>query len=310
MSKPSWLILLYTLPASRAAARLSFWRQLKRLGAVALKTSAYVLPQRPEHEESLQWLAQQIREEGGEATLLRSADVDTLSPNDVIDLFQASRSEDYSAILAAAAALKPAGRRKPPTNPASIAAAAERLRKRFLAVQKIDFYNCPAAVRVRQALEALVPAKRAAKNGPIVKTAAYQGQCWQTRPRPELDRVASAWLIRRFIDAKATFIFSLERGAHKGAVTFDMVDADFGHEGDDCTFETLVRRFSIKAPGLAEVAEVVHAADLHDGKFPRTEGAGLLAVLRGWAGLGLSDEEILRRGFDLMDGLHHSLKGR
>jgi hypothetical protein len=310
MSAPSWLILLYTLPASRSAARLSFWRQLKRIGAVSLKTSAYILPQRPEHAESLQWLAQQIRQEGGEATLLRAATVDTLAPTEVIDLFQAARRDDYSEILAAALRLKRPAKVQSGERPADIAAEVERLKRRFLAVQKIDFFHCPEGVRVRQALDALTPSKHAAQRGRAVKAANYQELRWQTRPRPELDRVASAWLIRKFIDPKATFVFSAERGSHRGAVTFDMVDADFGHEGDECTFETLLRRFSLKAPGLAEVAEVVHAADLDDGKFPRTEGSGLLAVLRGWAIQGLADEEILRRGFDLIEGLHQSLKGR
>lgn len=302
MSNHSWLILLYTLPASQAAARLSFWRQLKRLGAVALKTSAYVLPQRPEQEESLQWLAQQIRQQGGEATLLRAAQVDTLSVNEVTDLFQAARTADYEELLAAAAALKPPGVRQP-VEPAEV----ERLKKRFLAIRKIDFFDCPAAGKVRQALEALAPAKPSVKKSGLVRVSNYQGRTWQTRPRPELDRIASAWLIRRFIDKASVFVFAAERTPDRAGVTFDMVDADFGHVGDDCTFETLVRRFSLKAPGLPEVAEIVHAADIEDGKFPRTEGAGLLCVLRGWARQGLADEEILRRGLDLMDGLHLSL---
>lgn len=302
MPLPAWLILLYTLPASQAAARLSFWRQLKRLGAISLKTSAYVLPQRPEQEESLQWLAQQIRQQGGEATLLRAAQVDTLSVNDVTDLFQAARTADYDELLAAAAALKPSGFRQP-VEPAEV----ERLKKRFLAITKIDFFECPAATKVRQALERLGPAGPAIKKNGLVKVSSYQGRTWQTRPRPELDRIASAWFIRRFIDEAAVFVFAAERTADQRTVTFDMVDADFGHEGDDCTFETLVRRFSLKATGLAEVAEIVHAADVEDGKFPRMEGSGLLSVLRGWARQGLADEEILRRGLDLMDGLHHSL---
>lgn len=109
MPLQQWIILLYTLPASQSAARLSFWRQLKRLGAVALKTSAYVLPDRPEHDESLNWLAQQVRQAGGEATLLRSAEVDTLSEMELKDLFQQARETDYQEILADAAKLKPNG---------------------------------------------------------------------------------------------------------------------------------------------------------------------------------------------------------
>ncbi len=308
MSNHSWLILLYTLPASHAAARLSFWRQLKRLGAVSLKTSAYVLPQRPEQEESLQWLAQQIRQEGGEATLLRSAQVDTLSINEVTDLFQLARTADYEELLAAAAALKPASSRKSAASGDIDPAEVERLKKRFAAIRKIDFFDCPAAGKVRQVLDGLLQVKKPAlkKNAPV-RISDYQGRVWQTRPRPELDRVASAWLIRHFIDKKATFVFDAKAAADGATVTFDMLEADFGHEGDDCTFETLVRRFSLKSAGLPEVAEIVHAADLDDGKFQNTEGLGLMSVLRGWARQGLADDEILRRGIDLMDGLLNSL---
>jgi hypothetical protein len=307
MPVTSWLILLYSLPASQAAARLSLWRQLKRLGAVSLKTSAYILPQRPEHEESLQWLAQRIRQEGGEATLLRSAEVDTLSPNDVIEVFQAARAEDYEAILGDALALGRTKGKRDHRFDRDPAVEAEKLRKRFLTVKQIDFFGCPAAEKVKQTLDALVPTKPFSKRSPTVKRADFQGKVWQTRPRPELDRVASAWLISRFIDVKATFVFASERLDGKKRVTFDMVDADFGHEGEDCTFETLLRRFSLKTNGLTELAEVVHAADIADGKYARHEGEGLLAVLRGWARHNVADEEILRRGFELMDGLWGSL---
>jgi hypothetical protein len=310
MSAPSWLILLYTLPASRAATRLSLWRQLKRLGAVALKTSAYILPQSSEHEESYLWLAQQIRQDGGEATLLRSAEVDTLSPDEFIDLFQTARTAEYAEILSAAAALKPAGRRKSSAVAAETASEMERLRRRFQTIRKIDFFDCPAARKVEEALESPSPPEHTKKKSAPIKRADYQKRRWQTRPHPELDRVASAWLIRNFIDSKATFVFSADRGAFGDAVTFDMVDADFGHEGDDCTFETLLRRFSIKESVLAEIGEVVHAADIEDGKYARTEGAGLLAVLRGWAKAGVPDPEILRRGFELLDGLRRSLTAR
>lgn len=304
MPDPPWLILLYSLPASHAAERLSLWRQLKRLGAVSLKTSAYILPQRPEHEEALQWLAQKIRQDGGEASLLKSAQVETLSTQSVKDLFQDARRTDYEEILTAAAALK--GPRK---NRAAgrLDAKVQKLRRQYLAVRRIDFFACPAAEQVRAALDELLPkTARAARKAPA-RAADYQKRVWQTRPRPELDRMASAWLIRRFIDPKATFAFGAERLPRRGTVTFDMVDADFGHEGDDCTFETLVRRFSLKKPGLAVIAEIIHAADIEDGRFPRAEGLGLLAVLRGWAALGVPDEEILRRGSDLMDGLLQSI---
>lgn len=304
MPEPAWLILLYSLPASHAAARLSLWRQLKRLGAVSLKTSAYILPQRPEHEEAMQWLAQKIRQDGGEASLLKSAQVETLSTQSVKDLFQEARRADYEEILTAAAALK--GPRKHRAA-GSLDTEIEKLRRQYLAVERIDFFACPAAEQVRMALDEFVPKAARVARKPLAKVADYQKRIWQTRPRPELDRVASVWLIRRFIDPKAIFVFGAERVPQRRIVTFDMVDADFGHEGDACTFETLVRRFSLRKPGLAVVAEIIHAADIEDGKFPRTEGLGLLAVLRGWAAQGVADEEILRRGSDLMDGLFQSI---
>ncbi len=300
MTTTSWLLLLYSLPARQASARLSLWRHLKRIGAVALKTSAYILPQGVGHEESLQWLAQKIRQDGGDATLLRAAQVDTLSDQDVIELFQSARTEDYQAILADLRALQPLKGKKAAPEVGDL----ERLSTRYQAVRRIDFFDCPLAREVHEALAALTPSPLAgAPLGRKVRARDYQGRQWQTRPRPELDRVASAWLIRRFIDPEATFVFSPEQGAFPGAVTYDMVGADFGHEGDNCTFETLVRRFGLREPGLEEIAAIVHAADVEDGKFSQTEGNGLLAVLRGWGKLGVPDDEILRRGAELMEGL-------
>ncbi len=307
MPETCWLILLYTLPAKQASTRLSVWRQLKRLGAVSLKTSAFILPDRPEHEESFQWLAQSVRQNGGDATLLRAAQVDALSDKEVIDLFQESRASDYREILLSVKALRPAKSRKAEPEAAEV----ERLKSRYQAVRRIDFFDCPVARDVADALQALLPVPSGiSTKGPKVKAKDYQKRQWQTRPRPELDRVASAWLIRHHIDPAATFVFSQDRGAFPDAVSYDMVNADFGHEGDDCTFETLLRRFGLRGKGLAELAAIIHAADVEDGKYPKVEGLGLLAVLRGWRQMGLTDDEILQRGWSLIDGLHRSISGK
>src|SRR5205823_8321276 len=136
----------------------------------------------------------------------------------------------------------------------------------------------------------------------------FRGRIWITRPRPGIDRVSSAWLITRFIDSDAKFIFGSDSNKAPGAIPFDMFQpGGFGHRGDDCTFETLRKEFGIRDKKVAAIAEIIHDADLDDGKFGRTEGAGLDRVLIGWAQHGISDDELLRRGIELIDGLYQSL---
>jgi hypothetical protein len=139
---------------------------------------------------------------------------------------------------------------------------------------------------------------------PKVVTRDYRGRTWVTRPRPEIDRVGSAWLIRKFIDPKAKFIFAKKIPANGRVVSFDMLEADFSHQGDDCTFETLLKRFRIQDKMLRKMSEMIHDADLDDDKFERAECIGIDRVLKGWAREGISDQEILRRGFQCFDALH------
>src|SRR5258707_9041119 len=138
----------------------------------------------------------------------------------------------------------------------------------------------------------------------------YQGKTWLTRPRPEVDRVGSAWLIRRFIDRKATFVFADEPSAFPKAIPFDMYGVEFSHHGEDCTFETLLKRFGIQDGAVREMAEMVHDADLEDGKFQRTECIGIDRILKGWAKAGWSDQRLLRHGGECFEALYQQLKNR
>lgn len=302
MTELSWLLLLYSLPAKSGALRLSVWRQLKRLGAVSLKTSASVLPDRPELYESFQWLAQRIREQGGEATLVRADDIDGVSDEAIVTLFQQARAADYDAILQDARALLPAKGRKTRVAEEEI----EKLAARLQAVRQIDFFDCPKATDVELLLGRLGDGGTNGKTKPLA-IKQYQKRTWLTRPRPEVDRVGSAWLITRFIDPTATFVFSADATAHPEALPYDMVGVEFGHHGDDCTFETLIKRFSLNEAALKKVAAIIHDADLGDGRHGTQEGAGLLAIFRGWARMGWTDHGILTRGFDCFDALHRQL---
>ena len=130
-----------------------------------------------------------------------------------------------------------------------------------------------------------------------------------TRPRPGIDRVSSAWLILRFIDPHARFIFATNSGKVAPAMAFDMFRADgFGHRGDDCTFETLCKEFQISDPKVKVISQIIHDADLGDEKFERSEGIALDHVLIGWAEQGLPDQELLQRGIELIEGLYRSLR--
>lgn len=307
MTPLSWLLLLYGLPSKHGAARLALWRQLKRMGAVPFKTSAYVLPDRPELYESFQWLAQRVREQGGDATLIRAAHVDGVTDGEVVRLFQQARAADYAEIGKDARSLLPAGRRKPKAPPEGL----DKLTARFEAVRQIDFFECPAGAQCEALLLRLSPGGAAIKNAKTLSPRSYCGKTWLTRPSPEVDRVGSAWLIARFIDPDAKFVFADSAAAFPDALPYDMASVEFGHHGDDCTFETLLKRFALTGDrALRQVAAIIHDADLGDGKYGRHEGIGLLAVFRGWARAGWTDGKILEAGFACFDGLHEAMTGR
>jgi hypothetical protein len=297
----SWLLLLYGLPAKRSSERVNLWRKLKKLGAVQLKNSAYILPDAATHFERFQWLAKQVRDNKGEATLIRVTEVEGLTCEQIADLFRDSRRSDYEHLNKKIAA---ASKRKSPD-----AEPLEKLRQRFNEIREIDYFACPAAHDVELALRRLEGSGNGKQSGGAkLNKPKYAGRTWLTRPRPEIDRVGSAWLIRRFIDPKARFIFSSDAKRFPEAIPYDMVDVEFTHHGDDCTFETLVKRFALDDKALLAIAETIHDADLEDAKFQRAECVGIDRVLKGWARLGMNDEQLLEKGGECFDGLYEHLR--
>lgn len=301
-----WLLLLYSLPSTRNSGRVNVWRKLKKLGACMLKTSGYVLPDEPAHLERFQWLVQQVRDEGGDATLARVTAIEGLSHEELAQLFNDARTEDYQALLKPLNELIQANRKK---REASFDDALEKLRRQFQEVRAIDFFACPAGHDVEMLLEraARLAEPRRKPDGPL-EPKRFQRKTWLTRPHPQIDRVGSAWLIRKFIDPRATFVFAPLPSAHPEAIPYDMVDVEFTHHGDDCTFETLLKRFSITDPAARRIGEMIHDADLEDGKFQRPECTGLDLLFKGWTRLGLSDAELLERGFGCFDALYAALR--
>jgi len=306
MKATSWLLLLYSLPSDRNTERVAVWRRLKKMGAVQIKTSTYLLPDEPAQHEQFQWLAQQIRDYGGDSTLVRAQEIEGLTREKVVSVFNAARDQDYAALRKSLQTFI-ARRRK--SDAAVAATELERFTRQFRELRQIDFFDSPRGHEVAMLLRRAEGPQRARKLQ-MLDAKQYRGKTWLTRPRPEIDRVGSAWLISKFIDPKATFVFAPSAQSVPDAIPFDMLDAEFSHHGNCCTFETLAKRFAIADKAVGKIGEMIHDADLDDAKFQRVECVGIDRVLKGWAKEGLPDDEILRRGFECFDALYSFLQKR
>ena len=289
-------------------------RRLARVGAVAIKSSVYVLPETGQAMEDFQWILREIVEGGGGASICRATFVDGMSDDEIEGLFHEARLRDYAQIEdEARATLKsvPSGRRLTPQQRAATEEDLSKLRKRFAAVARIDFFGTQHRDGGRRALDEiearLRPQVEGAPDGtPTLQVERPRGRTWVTREGIFVDRIASAWLIRRFIDPSARFKFVTPLGYRpkRGELRFDMFDAEFSHEGDRCTFETLLQRFMLDDPGLAQIAEIVHDIDLRDGKFGREDALGIERVLAGIAAAWPEDDARLARGASVFEDLY------
>jgi hypothetical protein len=322
-SEARWMLLIHQIPPRPAYLRVKIGRHLQRIGAAAIKNSVYVLPRNDEAQEDFQWVLREVVQGGGDASLVEATFIDGLSDDQVVALFQAAREGDYQELADQARAVA-AGlpRRGPPpeSRRAEVAGQIARLRQRLVELTAIDFFGAPrreVAEGLVSGLEARmkpsVESQEARK--PIARRGEYQGRTWVTRSGIKVDRMASAWLIRRFIDPKARFKFVPAKGyrPQKGELRFDMFEADFTHEGDLCTFEVLVERFGLSEPALRIVAEIVHDIDVKDAKYGREESAGVGQLVAGIAAAHPGDEERLARGAALLDDLvaaHREAKKR
>jgi hypothetical protein len=297
-----WLLLIFSLPSKKASERVGVWRKLQKYGTLQLRNSGYVLPNTPTNQERFEWVASAIRGFKGEASVLQIQGIDDLSPEVLKEQFRAARKPDYAAFVREVQQLE--------SSEQGFSAQLTRLKRRLEEITEIDFFDCPLRAKAEEVLyKAEHPAKAQAnaRKGTVSKME-YQARAWITRPRPGIDRVSSAWLIKRFIDSKATFLFGSDPTAHPEAVPFDMYQAGgFGHEGQNCTFETLCARFGTPDKKVRLIGQTIHDADLDDEKFGRTEGITIDQILKGWAKQGIPDDELLRRGMDLIEGLYHSI---
>ena len=306
----SWLFLLFNLPAKQSSGRVKVWRRLKKFGAVQLKTSTYVLPDEPVHYERFQWLAKEIVDTGGEATLVRVKDIEGMPHAAVIALFNDARAREYDEIAEPLTRLLEEQKaRKAPAE--TFISELDKLRRRFQEIREIDYFQSSRGEDLRrlfQRAETLAVPRKKPEVRLRLQIEDYRGRKWITRPHPEIDRVGSAWLIHRFIDAGAKFIFANTAAEFPEAIPYDMFEVEFSHHGDCCTFETLIERFGIRDKAVLRIAQLIHDADVEDDKFHRVEGFGVEQIFKGWAKQGLSDQEILSKGFECFDALYAQFK--
>jgi hypothetical protein len=312
MHAPSWLVLIVSLPREPSSLRVRAWRRLRALGALALKNGVWVLPASAESTEQFQWLAQEVGRDGGDATLLRVERVENLSDEEIAGRFRQAREADYRALGERYRRLLQAlDRARGVAGRARAHDEAARLGRELGRLREIDYFEAPAGrevLRAREAVEARL-APTAPPTPPAGGLGDLRGRTWVTRPRPHVDRLASAWFIRRFVDPEARFVFAPPEKRPPDAVPFDMVGVEIGHHADRCTFETLVAMSGLEDPRLGALAEIVHEADLRDGKFPREEARGLDLTIRGLLAATPDDDAVLATGFTLFEGLYTALGG-
>jgi hypothetical protein len=309
-NEPRWLLLLHQLPRKPDYLRVKVWRRLQRLGAVAIKNAVYALPRSEERNEDLQWVMREIVGGGGEATLVEANLIQGLRDDEVEALFNRARDADYeelveqirtaSKLFPKRGKLKDDARRK-------IAAEVDRLERRLEEIAGIDFFHASSRETASGLLE---EARQKLADAPSVeaegKPEKLHRRTWVTRKGIHVDRMASAWLIRRFIDSAAKFKWVPAKGyvPEPGELRFDMFEAEFTHVGNLCSFEVLMQRTGQRDRALQAIAEIVHDIDIKDDHYQRPETAGVASMVAGIALASADDDERLARASAVFDQLY------
>jgi hypothetical protein len=322
-SQYRWLVLIYSFPPEAGSSRVRIWRKLKKLGTVSFRNSVYLLPFSEERYEIFQWLCQEIQRAEGEATLLKVKQIENLSDEEVIAFFQHARNEEYAALIKEGQnwlrRMESLPQKETSKETIQLVDELKALERRLAELKEIDYFHAASRQEVeailkrcRTALRELFGRKESSviEESMLLKPEEFYGKTWVTRPRPHVDRMATTWAIHRFIDPKAKFAFAAECKKLKDGIPFDYVGAEFGHQGEDCTFETFIKHFGLKDKALQAIAEIVHDADLKDAKFGREEAKGVDVVIKGLAAVISDDHALLEQGILVFDALYASFSGK
>lgn len=309
--EPAWLLLMHQLPPKPDYLRVKIWRRLQALGAVAIKSSVYILPRSEPALEDFQWLQKEIEAAGGTASICEAGFVSGLDSGQIRALFNAARDADFRQLAEEAGEMSEGGGELSPEARAELETRLRRLKRRLQQIDMLDFFNAPARAEAELRLAALEArlrptGKLEGRTRGDAPLKGLPGRTWVTRRGIYVDRMASAWLIRGFIDHEAKFKFVDARSykPKRNHLRFDMVEAEYTHDGDRCTFEVLLQHFALDDPALVAIAEIVHDIDLKDGKFARAETAGIAELIAGIAAQYTDDEERLAAAAILFGALY------
>ncbi len=320
--KLEWLVFFYSIPSRPVGSRVKIWRKLIKSGALPFRGAVYILPNNEENFEYFQWLVSEVTSMGGEAAFVRAEEIQPMKGKEIIDLFNRQRERDYRKIETG---LEEIQRRIDSIKKGSSLSRSERLLepfrrliKEFEEVRKIDFFSTQRGDDLKERMKIIEPKIIATtsldgKKGhpPIAakRVEDYKGRTWVTRKSPFVDRMASAWLIKRFIDEKAIFQFMDEKmmqNLKQDSIAFDVRGGEFTHIGDMCTFEVFVKTFKLKDKILKKISEIVHELDVKDEIFRNPESRGIEEILIGIKKTARNDIEILEKGMVIFDMLYSS----
>lgn len=319
-----WVLLIHQIPSKPIGFRVKVWRKIQKIGALPVKNSVYVLPFTKETYEHFQWLRQEIITQRGVAMIFKTDSMEGLSDRDIINQFQNARGKEYHQIAAKTVRLKNSieGNIKEKETISIVQKEnyLNQLKKLKLQLNEIialDYFHAPYRERVEKTIKnchELIEGLKVSqekippvvKIGPVKKyyTNEFQNKNWVTRKGLHIDRVASGWLIKRFIDKGAKFFFIAEDDVVKNGIGFDVYNAEFSHCGEDCTFETVLKSFGLKDSILAQIAQIVHDIDLKDDKFGRSEAEGINQIIIGLGQKLKDDKKLLERGMEVFDSLY------
>jgi hypothetical protein len=318
----SWLLFFYTLPSKPVRNRMTIWRKLLKAGALPFKGSVYILPYAEQHHEFLTWLVSEVLSLKGEGSFVCVEKIETIDNRQIISLFNQQRESDYQRILKGIdeierkiSSTRIGGASQDKKN---ITYQIRKCRKDFEEIKKIDFFISKSGLKIERRLDKIITTLNGLsgteENKHTVTIAPariedYQHKTWATRKRPFVDRFASAWLIKKFIDENASFAFIDEKdldNVAKDVIPFDIRGGRFTHAGDLCTFEVLMKSFSLKDKTLRKIAEIVHELDLKDDKFRTPEAKGIEDILSGIKKTEKDDHEALEKGMSIFEMLYIS----
>jgi len=322
-SYSGWLFFIYRISSKPVNNRMKIWRKLNKAGALQFKGTAYLLPNDEDHYEFFDWLVSEVSSLGGEAAMIKADRVENIEDGDIVDLFNLQRESDYET---PAKSLQNLERKVNSVQKGSKLQDAGKLKsqlkkylKEYEEVKNLDFFSSKAGIELqgktqnlRKKIEKVTQESTRKKSHAITirNIVDYHGKTWVTRPNPFVDRMATAWLVKRFIDADAKFGFAGEENLARledNMISYDVRDGEFTHVGDMCTFEVVLTTFGLKEKRLKKIADIVHDLDMKDDKYSSAEAKGLEDILSGIRKSSPDDKEALEKGMAIFEMLYVAL---